>query len=298
MICCNGCLGISGYYLQTTFRADNYYSMMSLYEAIKGPWYAGSGSAPHSHCGGRGFESLQVHQKEIHPKGWVSFLVRYSAEGIRIPNRNRPVDGCVTGANTGHYLYFCPVPHKGQKCKRFPSSPPWKDRDCNAITVFSTKSTLVGGWNHLRWRNPPFGRMKSLRRWVDLISSTTVDFICVSRFHPCVSKDFIAFCRSFSIAGLREFKSILENLGKISIPRNSDKNRHSSTEECRFLLIHFSRFPMIEVKFRLWRQLPKRRLRPPKAPLCKGSCQKSSDFWLRDCYRSTISSDNWSLSLP
>ena len=65
--------------------------------------------------------------------------------------------------------------------------------------------------------------MRSLRRWVDLISSTTVDFICVSRFHPCVSKDFIAFCRSFSIAGLREFKSIWENLGKISIPRNSDK---------------------------------------------------------------------------
>ena len=25
-----------------------------------------------------------------------------------------------------------------------------------------------------------------------------------------------------------------------------------------------------------------------KAPLCKGSCQKSSDFWLRDCCRSTI----------
>ena len=26
----------------------------------------------------------------------------------------------------------------------------------------------------------------------------------------------------------------------------------------------------------------------PKAPLCKGSCQKSSDFRLRDCYRSAI----------
>ena len=33
--------------------------------------------------------------------------------------------------------------------------------------------------------------MKSLRRWVDLISSTIVDFICVIRFHPCIRKDFI-----------------------------------------------------------------------------------------------------------
>ena len=29
----------------------------------------------------------------------------------------------------------------------------------------------AGGWNHLRWWNPPFSRMKSPWRWVDLISS-------------------------------------------------------------------------------------------------------------------------------
>ena len=54
--------------------------------------------------------------------------------------------------------------------------------------------------------------------WVDLISSErSEDFICTSRFHPCVSKDFIALCRSFSIAGLREFKSIGENPEKLNI---------------------------------------------------------------------------------
>ena len=39
---------------------------------------------------------------------------------------------------------------------------------------------------------------------------------------PCVSKDFIALCRSFSIAGLREFKSIGENPENLNIQDCAD----------------------------------------------------------------------------
>ena len=36
----------------------------------------------------------------------------------------------------------------------------------------------------------------------------------------------IALCRAFSEAGLREFKSIRENFGKISIPWDLDTDSH------------------------------------------------------------------------
>ena len=48
------------------------------------------GSAPHSHCGGRGFESLQVHQAKSHPKGWFFAWYGIYAEGIRTIKCNSP----------------------------------------------------------------------------------------------------------------------------------------------------------------------------------------------------------------
>ena len=56
------------------------------------------GSASHSHCGGRGFESLQVHQRKKLPSG--SFFLWYDiyAEEIRTIKCRCPVDICLIPA--------------------------------------------------------------------------------------------------------------------------------------------------------------------------------------------------------
>ena len=59
------------------------------------------------------------------------------------------------------------------------------------LPFFSTKSTLAGGWNHLWWWNPPFGRMKSRLAVGGFNFIRISGFHLRSRFHPCESKDFI-----------------------------------------------------------------------------------------------------------
>ena len=88
-----------------------------------------AGSAPHSHCGGRRFESDQVHQKR-------TFVCIDKGSFQRNPH-----------CSVGEIIFDDEIP-------------------CG-------------------------DEIRLDARWVDLISSTASGFHLRSRFHPCVSKDFI-----------------------------------------------------------------------------------------------------------
>ena len=98
---------------------------------------------------------------------------------------------------------------------------------------------------------------------------------CIAIWTPWCHADTL-FCKSEKEqCNTKKYKCLVQYIQPI-MTKYSDQAKNKGKNIAHPICFFHVKILLCQIKFSLLA------LTAPKAPLCKGSCQKSSDFWLRD----------------